>query len=390
MALTLALFVCWAAQGYAQAPLFAPAPPVKVGPGSGEVFLADLNQDGHLDLITKHLLKQSLSVRFGDGKGHFAPAMESSISFAYQPGAVALGDVNNDGILDLGVASKDGGRENVRIFLGDHKGGFSLAPGSPFIASAPIRWYKPFLRFADLNGDGKQDIVTANGRRNTVEIFLGDGRAGFSPGAIVKLEPGRWWYSFALGDIDGDGLLDLVTASSGHQPDSEPGHVATRRGDGKGSFAAAATQTLSLPPDPRVAALVDVNGDGRLDIVLSHGRTNILSLLLNAGKGTFMPRPGPPINVDYPASEVVAVDVNGDAKVDLAVATVDIATAPFESKTVALVGDGHGGFSPAPGSPFPVGSGAYRLAVADVNEDGKLDIATSSFEGNAVTLLLGR
>jgi hypothetical protein len=87
---------------------------------------------------------------------------------------------------------------------------------------------------------------------------------------------------------------------------------------------------------------------------------------------------------------VVAVDINGDKRADLAVATVDIAAAPFESKAVVLLGDGHGRFAPAPGSPFPVGPGAYRLAVADVNEDGKLDIATSSFEGNAVTLLLGR
>ena len=87
---------------------------------------------------------------------------------------------------------------------------------------------------------------------------------------------------------------------------------------------------------------------------------------------------------------VVAIDVNGDKKVDLVVATVNIATAPFESNIVVLLGDGHGGFAPAPGSPFPVGPGAYRLAVANVNEDAKLDIAASSFEGNAVTLLLGR
>ena len=389
-AVTLAMVVCWVAYGYPQASLFTPASPVAVGPGSGEVFLADLNHDGHLDLLTKHLLKQSLSLRFGDGNGHFVPAGESSMSFDYQPGAVALVDVNNDRILDLGVASKDGDRENVRIFLGNRKGGFRLAPGSPFIASTPIQWYKPFLCFPDLNGDGKLDIVTANGRRNSVEIFLGDGRAGFSPAPIVELEPGRWFYSFALGDVDGDGLLDLVTASSGHQPDSKPGRVATRRGNGKGSFAPAAGRTLSVPPDPRVAALADVNGDGQLDIVLSHGRTNILSILLNDGQGTFTPWPDPAINVGFPASEVVAVDVNGDKKVDLVVATVNSATAPFESKVVGLLGDGHGGFAPAPGSPFPVGPGAYRLAVADVNEDGKPDTAASSFEGNAVTLLLGQ
>src|SRR5437868_4735190 len=115
LAATLALFVCWVAHGFAQAPMFAPAVPIVVGSGSGGVFLVDVNHDGHLDLITKHLLKQSLSVWFGDGKGHFVAAAECSMSFDYMPGAVALGDVNNDGILDLGVSSKVGNQESVRI-----------------------------------------------------------------------------------------------------------------------------------------------------------------------------------------------------------------------------------------------------------------------------------
>jgi hypothetical protein len=373
-------------------PLFVPAPasPVAVGPGSGEVLLVDINYDGHLDMLTKHLLNQSLSVRLGDGEGHFAPAAENSMSFSYGPGAIALGDVNNDGILDLGVASKDSQRESVRILLGSRKGAFSLAPGSPFIASAPIEFYKPSLRFVDLNEDGKLDIVTANGRRNTVEIFLGGGRGGFSPGAVVKLESGRWFYSFALGDVDGDGHLDLVTASSDPQPNAGPGRVMTRRGDGKGGFLDAAGPTLSVAPDPRVATLADVNGDGRLDIVLSHGRSNLLSVLLNEGKDTFTPRPGSPINLGMPAFEMVAVDVNSDKNTDLIVATVDSVTAPFESKIVVLLGDGRGFFAPALGSPFAAGPGAYHLTVGDVDEDGKLDIAASSFEGNSVTLLLGR
>jgi hypothetical protein len=389
---TLAVFVCCAGQGSTQTPLFAPASAVTVGQGSGEIFLADINHDGHLDLLTKHLLTQRLSVQFGDGKGHFATAAECSMSFDCGPGAVALGDVNNDGILDLGVSSKVGDKESVRIFQGKRKGGFGPAHGSPLSVgvSAEGRGYKPRLRFADLNEDGNLDLISANGRRNAVETFLGDGRAGFSPGPIVNLEPGRWIYSFGLGDIDGDGHLDLVTASTGQQPDSDPGRVETRRGDGKGSFAVAAGQTFSVPPDPRVAAIVDAKGDGRPDIVVSHGRTNILTILRNDGKGTFTPRPGPPINLGWPASEMVAVDVNGDKTLDLVVTTVSIAAAPFPSKVVVLLGDGRGGFTSAPGSPFPVGPGAYRLTVGDVNEDGKPDIAASSFEGNAVTLLFGR
>ena len=389
---TLAAVACWAAHSYAQHPLFAPALPVVVGPGSGGVFLVDLNHDGHLDLVTKHLLKQRLAVWSGDGKGHFVAATEGSMDFDVMPGAVALGDVNKDGILDLGVSSKAEDKESVRIFLGNRKGGFNSVSGPllPVGVSAKGRDYKPVLRFADLNEDGNLDLISANGRRNSVEILLGDGHGGFSPGAIVKLQ-GRWTtnFTFGLGDLDGDGHLDLVTSIPREPPESGPGRVETRRGDGKGGFAVIAGQTLPAAPDPRVAAIVDVNGDGHLDIVLSHGHTNILSTLLNDGKGVFTDRPGPPIDVGWPAWELVAVDVNGDKSVDLVATTVDT-KAPFASKVVVLLGDGRGEFTAAPGSPFPVGAGTYCLTVGDVNEDGKLDIAASSFGNDGVALLLGQ
>ena len=129
-----------------------------------------------------------------------------------------------------------------------------------------------------------------------------------------------------------------------------------------------------------MAAIADVNGDGHLDIVLSHGHTNILSILLNDGHGKFTKKRGGAIDVGWPVWGLVAMDINGDGHIDLVATTVD-PKAPFASKVVVLLGDGRGGFTPAPGSPFPVGPGAYCLAVGDVNVDGKPDIAASSFEG---------
>ena len=83
------------------------------------------------------------------------------------------------------------------------------------------------------------------------------------------------------------------------------------------------------------------------------------------------------------------MDINGDKNTDLVATTVD-SKAPFASKVVVLLGDGRGEFTPASGSPFPVGAEAYRLTVGDVNEDGKLDIAASSFGNDGVTLLLAQ
>jgi hypothetical protein len=373
-------------QAQSQEPLVMPAPssPVMVGRGSGHILLADINRDGHLDLVAQHLLSSSITLLSGDGKGRFASMDGAPMRLGYHPGNIALGDVNHDGILDLGVTSKDEKSEYVHVLLGNGSGGFGPVPGSPFAVSATTRGYKPSLHFIDVNEDKNLDVVTTNGRRNTIEILCGNGRGGFSLPSIVKLEPGANFYSIALGDVDGDGHLDVVAASS--DPDIEPGRLSILRGDGQGGFKEDHGRRLSVPSGSRVGPLADTNGDRRPDIVLIHGAE--LSVLLNQGNGPFTLATGSPLALGMPAYAVAVADLNRDQNADLVVPTVD-RVAPYRSRVALFVGDGHG-FTPAPGSPFSAGPGAYYLAVGDVNEDGKLDISASSFEGDGVTILLGR
>jgi hypothetical protein len=159
-------------------------------------------------MVTRHPQSRTVRMQLGDGKGGFVPAPRNSIVLDYSPADMALGDVNSDSILDLGVTSNN--RDIVDVFLGNGRGGFSRASGSPFTASPAVqRLNKRSFHLVDLNADGNLDFVTANGRRNALGILFGDGRGEFSPGPVVSLEPDREDYSSALGDVDRDGHLDV-------------------------------------------------------------------------------------------------------------------------------------------------------------------------------------
>ena len=376
---TLIVFVVMgcAMQAYAQSPLFSPAPgsPVTVGEGSGRVVLVDVNRDGRLDLVTQHLQRRIVAVHLGDGTGRFATAPGSPITLTYSPGDIKLGDVNSDGILDLGVTNSE--RDAVDIFLGNGSGKFSLAPGSPFLASASAEFNTHNLQLVDINEDGKLDIITTNNQQNRFATLIGNGRGGFSQGLTATFPAGQGRYAFAFGDLDGDGHLDAVIAN-GEAGFGEPGRAMILRGNGKGAFNK--LSETPVPTAPRYVTLGNVDGDSRLDIVTTHG-SNQLSVLLNRGGGKFAPAPASPYDLGLLAWAVFVADVNRDKQNDLVLATEDSITVLLNNRSR---------FAPAPGSPFGAGPGAYYLTTGDVNQDGNLDVVASSFESKAVTVLLRR
>jgi hypothetical protein len=376
LALFLAAAGC-AAPGEAAAPLLVPAAssPVGVGAGPGQLALVDLDGDGRLDLVTRHLLGKSVTVLRGDGRGGFAD--RSSLPLDTEPGAMALGDVNGDGRADLVVASRGQTHEILDVLLGADGGALNRV-GSPVPLSPAQELYKPSVVLADLDGDGRLDAAFSNGQRKTVDLLLGDGRGGLRVVGTVDLGKSDNVSSFALADVDDDKRLDLVAATDAG--------VTIRPGDGRGAFGAPAGPPLAVPARPKIEAAADVDGDGRVDLVLSHDDRSSLTVLLQQQRGQFVAAPGSPFDLGKPVSAVLVSDVDGDAAADLVIAAVD-AQSPFASEITVLLGPR---FVPSPGSPFPAGVGAYNLAVGDVNADGRLDVAASNWESDCIVLLLGR
>jgi hypothetical protein len=338
------------------------------------VATGDVNNDGRVDLITGNIGGNSLSILLGDGRGRFRAAATIPFAGDAPPHLVVLGDLNEDKKLDLVATSHDS--NHAVVYLGDGRGGFAPAPGSPFASLRGTPPHNHGLALADVNRDAHLDITTANHNGNSVSVLLGDGHGSFAPAPGSPFAVGRGPYPHAVGDVNGDGASDIAT------PNVASNNLTVLLGDGRGSFREAPRSPHAVLARPYFALLADVNRDRRLDLLASHDDTSRVTVLLGNGRGGFAPAPGSPVDAGVRGGRLLAADVNGDRDVDLVAAS--------QTGAIVLLGDGRGGFYPAPGSPFRTGAGAWGLTLADVDGDGKPDIATANFESHDVSILLAR
>jgi hypothetical protein len=356
---------------------FAPGTPVEVGPKSGDLAVADFNGDGHGDILANHPLDGRASLLLGDGKGEFPLAGRSTITFGFDAAAIAAGDFNGDQRPDLAAISRDGAIAVVHILLTGVEGRLKEFKSAGFEAGEiGERGWKPSLELADANGDKKLDLIVAHGRRNTVDVYFGSGAGQFALGPTVTGAEGFERYTSVVGDLNGDGRLDIVVAGA-MLSGKAPGKLTVLVGKDKGELAAAPELACEIPAGAQVKALCDINGDALVDVALTHGASG--TLLVQGKDGMLAPSAGSPFNIGHEAFGIAAVNVGLEGNDVLVAATVDSLDVVFQHE---------GEFSHACHTPMPAGPGAYHVATGDLNGDGQLDVVTNSFEGNVLTLLL--
>ena len=350
---------------------------IRVGTAPSAVELADFNRDGKLDAAVANSESDDVTILLGDGAGGFKAAAGSPFPAGNEPNDLAVGDVNNDGNLDLAFANHD--TSYLTVLVGDGKGGFKPAPGSPFtVQSKP---HPHGIAIADFNGDGWADLATDDWQNNRVTVIFNDKKGGFvSPG--VSFPVGKMPYQkLRAADLNKDGKADIVTTNF------EGGNVTILLSDGKGGFREPPGSPFDSNKQPFAIAIGDLNGDGNPDLAIGHYSGQItdpsgdrMTILLGIGDGTF--RQAWTQLVPGKAPTRVAIgDVNGDK----------IADAVFENygnNSVTVLLGSHNNFSIASGWTTAVGRLPSGVAIGDLNGDGKGDIVTANYDDNDISIIL--
>ena len=267
---------------------FSPAAgsPFPCGKNPNDIAIADMNGDQSPDLVIANTQTPYLTVLLGNGKGGFEPSAHSPFATSSQPHphGVVVGDFMGDG--KPAVVTDSWGNSQILLIPSDGRGNLML-PGKFF--DADLR-SDAGVRAADFNHDGHPDIVTTSLKNNSVGLLLGDGKGGFkrAPGSPFPAAPESW--SFAVDDVDGDGNPDvIVTPYQRDLADPKQLGIAVLLGDGKGGLRAMRGSPFSLAgcEGPARLATGDVNGDGVTDLAVTCAQNDRVMLFLGERGGGF-------------------------------------------------------------------------------------------------------
>ena len=343
------------------------------GNGVAAVATGDFNGDGYLDLAVANSAcscpRGTVSILLGNGDGTFRPRIDFATGEA--PNALATGDFNQDGSVDLAVVNSLDDTVSILIGMGD--GTFA-----PQLTFATGRGPSGIIA-RDFNADGKLDLAVTNALDNNVSILLGNGDGTFQAHVDYAAGPGA--AGITADDFNDDGKLDLAVANA-NTPITirDNGLVSILLGNGDGTFQAHVdANTASLKPLDVTTG--DFDGDGFVDIAVTTAlrERGSVSILRGRGDGTFQ-MSAVPYSTGRFTTPITSADFNRDGILDLAVVNEG------SNSTTILRGKVDGTFESQ--SIYGVGVQPTGIATGDFNGDGAPDMAVVNLGPSTVSVFL--
>jgi hypothetical protein len=339
------------------------------GSQPSSIDAGDFNNDGQLDIVVTNYGTNNIGILLGYGNGSFADIRTYSTGDHSTPNSVTVGELNNDGRLDIVVAN--GGTNNIGVLLGYGNGTFSIVKKySTGEGSVP---YKVIL--GDLNNDGRLDIAVASLDARNVGVFLGNGDGTFGTQMIFSTDYYTALYSITIGDFNGDNKLDIAAANEGA--------VGILFGYGNGTFTAMSNYSTGIGSLPIYVSTGDFNNDNHLDIAVANTGTNNVVVLFGFGDGTFLLGNSYSTNPGSLPNVLGIGDFNNDIRLDIVVGSMD-------SNNIGIfLGYGSEPFGAM--TPYRTGdrSQPNSIAIGDFNNDSWSDIAVANYGADNVGVFLG-
>lgn len=281
-------------------------PPQPIGVEASPSVVADFNNDGFMDVATGNSSSNTVSIALGSGDGHFLSVQNVDVP-ARPHGVVAL-DVDGDGDLDIVVASEYG--EALTLLTNDGQGVF----GGRVDFANDDGDAKYGLGAGDMNGDGIIDLVAGTSSLNRILVYAGNGDGTFTE--TENIDGGGYSWKLALGDVNNDGKLDVAQANGGDN------NGAILFGNGDGTLQAA--QIYNFNGTAVGSSLGDLDGDGDLDWVVSSYTASEWYVMRNDGDGTFTRVGTIPAPINASCASLYDFDNNGTLDMALADESADL------------------------------------------------------------------